>query len=154
MNVEIRDIPGLRVATVRHIGPYEQIPQAFERLGAIAGAAGLSGRPGVEMMGLYHDDPDTVAPHKLRSDAALVVPEDLRIPEGLIEARLPSGRYACTLFVGPYDHLGEAWARLKHQWLPASGQQGRRGISYERYLNTPAEVPKERLRTELCMPVI
>jgi AraC family transcriptional regulator len=153
MNVEIKDLPVLRVATVRHVGPYEQIPQAFERLGAIAGAAGLFGRPGVAMMGLYHDDPDTTAADKLRSDAALVVPEGLAIPEGLVEARLPAGRYACTLFVGPYEQLGEAWARLKHQWLPSSGRRGRPGVSYERYLNTPGEVPDEQLKTELCMPV-
>ena len=153
MTVEIKEMPALRAATVRHVGPYEQIPQAFERLSAIAGAAGLFGRPGVGMMGLYHNDPDTTPPDKLVSDAALALPEDLAIPSGLTEARVPAGRYACTLFVGPYEQLGEAWAKLKHAWLPASGHSGRAGISYERYLNTPGEVPKEQLKTELYMPV-
>jgi AraC family transcriptional regulator len=154
MNVEIKELPALRVATVPHVGPYEQIPRAFERLGAIAAAAGLFGQPGVSLMGLYHDDPDTTPPEKLRSDAALVVPEALPIPSGLIEVRLSPGRYACALFVGPYEQLGEAWTRLKQQWLPASGHQGRRAASYERYFNTPGEVPSEQLRTELCMPIV
>jgi AraC family transcriptional regulator len=153
MNVEIKEMPALRVATVRHVGPYDRIPQAFERLSAIAGAAGLFGRPGVAMMGLFHNDPDTTPSEELLSDAALAVPEDLAIPSGLTEARVPAGWYACTLFVGPYEQLGEAWTKLKHEWLPASGKRGRAGISYERYLNTPGDVPKEQLRTELCIPV-
>lgn len=154
MHVDIKDMPSLRVATVRHVGPYDLIPQAFERLAAIAGPAGLFGRPGVVLMGLYHDDPDSVPAEKLQSDAALVVPDDLAIPAGLTEARVPAGRYACTLFIGPYEQLGEVWGMLKHAWLPASGNRGRAGVSFERYLNTPGEVPPEELKTELCMPVL
>ena len=41
MDVDIKDMPKLRVATVRHVGPYNQIPKAFEHLGAVAGPAGL-----------------------------------------------------------------------------------------------------------------
>src|SRR5262249_51774954 len=33
MKVEIKERPEMRVAAVRHIGPYNQIPVAFERLG-------------------------------------------------------------------------------------------------------------------------
>ena len=32
MEVDIKDMPTLRVATVRHVGPYNQIPKAFEHL--------------------------------------------------------------------------------------------------------------------------
>jgi AraC family transcriptional regulator len=154
VNIEIKELPALRVATVPHVGPYEHIPRAFERLSAIAGAAGLLAQPGISLMGLYHDDPDTTAPEKLRSDAALVVPETLLMPAGLIEARLSPGRYACTLFVGPYEQLGDVWTRLKHEWLTTSGHRGRNAASYERYFNTPGEVPAEQLRTELCLPIV
>src|SRR5262249_47819355 len=36
MNVVIEEIPSLRVAAVHHVGPYQQIAHAFERLDAIA----------------------------------------------------------------------------------------------------------------------
>ena len=39
MNVEIKHMPALRVATVRHVGPYSRISEAFGRLGDIAGRA-------------------------------------------------------------------------------------------------------------------
>ena len=46
MEVDIRNMPELRVGTVRHVGPYNQIPNAFERLGALAGPAGLLQKEG------------------------------------------------------------------------------------------------------------
>src|SRR5262245_62021946 len=67
MDVEIKDMPTLRVGTVHHVGPYNQIPQAFERLGQIAGAVGLLEQPGTMMVALYHDDPESTPVDELRS---------------------------------------------------------------------------------------
>jgi len=55
--------------------------------------------------------------------------------------------------VGPYEQLGDVWARLLGEWVPASGHRISDGVSYEIYLNTPGEVPKEQLRTELYVPL-
>jgi AraC family transcriptional regulator len=82
-----------------------------------------------------------------------VVPEEVPLPAGLVEQRLPAGRYAHTLHIGPYEQLGDAWARFMGEWLPASGHRIGDGVSYEIYLNTPAEVPKEELRTEMYIPI-
>jgi AraC family transcriptional regulator len=152
MDVEIKDMPRLRVATVRHVGPYNQIPNAFERLGAIAAPAGLL-RSSTAMMAIYHDDPETTPQDQLRSDAALVVPEDVTLPQGLTEQHIPAGRYACTVHVGPYEQLGDVWARFLGEWVPASGNRIGDGVSYEIYLNTPAQVAKQDLRTELYVPL-
>jgi AraC family transcriptional regulator len=152
MNVAIKEMPELRVATVRHIGPYNQIPKAFERLGAVAGPAGLIRQYGT-MIAIYHDDPETTPLDRLRSDAALIVAEDARLPEGLVEQHIPAGRYAMTVYVGPYEQLGDMWARLLGEWVPASGNRIGDGVSYEIYRNTPADTPKQELRTELYVPL-
>ena len=55
------------------------------------------------MIAIYHDDPETTPQDQLRSDAALVVPEGVTLPEGLAEQHIAGGRYARTLYVGPYD---------------------------------------------------
>lgn len=153
MEVEIVNLPSKRVFTVRHVGPYNQIPQAFERLGAIAAQAGLLPRPGTEMLAIYHDDPETVPLAELRSDAALSVPEGVPVPEGLSEQRIVEGRYARTLHVGPYERLGDTWARLMGEWLPSSGHRMSSGVSFEIYRNTPADAPIDQLRTELYIPI-
>ncbi len=152
MDVEIKDMPELRVGTVRHIGPYNQIPKAFERLGAIAGPAGLLRHAGT-MMAIYHDDPESTPQDQLRSDAALVVPEGTTLPDGLVEQRIAGGRYARTVHVGPYEQLGDVWARFLGEWIPASGNRIADGVSYEIYANTPEQVPKKDLRTELYVPL-
>ncbi|HXT18353.1 MAG TPA: AraC family transcriptional regulator [Gemmatimonadaceae bacterium] len=153
MHVDIEDKPAMRAAGVRHIGPYIQINEAFGRLGAIAGPAGLFGHPGAVMIALYHDDPESTAADQLRSDAAIVVPEGVKIPDTLTEHRLPARRYACTVHKGPYERLGDTWARFMGEWIPANAVRIAQGESYERYLNDPTRTPKEELLTEICVPV-
>lgn len=153
MDVEIKSMPELRVGAVRHVGPYNQIPQAFERLGAIAGPAGLFKHPGASCLAIYHDDPDTTPQEHLQSEAAIVVPDAVPLPEGLVEERLPAGRYAKAVHVGPYEQLGDAWARFMGEWLPASGHRVGSGASYEIYTNDPTKVPKQELRTEMYIPL-
>jgi AraC family transcriptional regulator len=154
MNVEIKDMPALRVGTVRHIGPYNQISQAFERLGAVAGPAGLFRYPQAAMLGLFHDDPDSTPPEQLRSDAAIVVPPDIPLPPELVEQKIPGGRYATTLHVGPYELLGDTWTRFMGEWLPASGHRLGPGVSYEIYVNNPTNARPEELETELYVPIV
>ncbi|MEM9487708.1 MAG: AraC family transcriptional regulator [Myxococcota bacterium] len=152
MNIEIKDMQEMRVATVRHVGPYTRISEAFGRLGELAGKAGLFG-PESAMIGIYHDDPESTPAAELRADAALVVPSGVSLPEELGEQRIPAGRYACTTHVGPYRELGDVWARFMGGWLPDSGHRLGPGECYEIYHNAPGEVPEDQLRTELYVPL-
>lgn len=153
MDVSIKQQPELRCFCVRHRGPYDKISEAFDKLHRIAGKAGLDALPNVLLLAVFHDDPQTTPPAELRSDAALAVPEGVPLPEGLGEERLPGGKYAMTTHVGPYERLGDAWGRFLGQWLPASGERVGKGSSYEVYRNTPMQVPKDELVTELYVPL-
>jgi len=153
MEVVIREMPAMRVATVPHVGPYDQINDAFGKLDAIAGPAGLFERPEAAMVGIYYDDPQTTPPEALRSEAGLRVAEDVALPAGLESHRRPAGRYACTLHVGSYDQLGDVWARLLGEWLPTSGHRLRPGAGFELYLNDPTQVATPELRTEIYQPI-
>jgi AraC family transcriptional regulator len=153
MNVEIKTMPPMRTATLRHIGPYNRISEAFARLGEIAGRSGLL-RTRPTMLAIYHDDPDSTPEAELRSDAAITILQGAPVPEGLVERQVAGGRYACAVHLGPYEQLGDAWARLMGRWLPESGQRiDDDGVSYEIYRNTPADVAPEKLVTELYVPL-
>ena len=153
MEVSIKEMPAMRVATVPHVGPYNQINDAFEKLGAIAGPAGLFQRPEAVMVGIYYDDPQTTPSEELRSEAGLRVADDVALPAGLDSRRLAAGRYACTLHVGSYEQLGDVWARFLGEWLPKSGHRIRPGASLELYLNDPTQVATPELRTEIYQPI-
>jgi len=154
MHVEIDPQPARRLATVRHLGPYNQIGRAFADLGRRLGPAmGGLAMHGAAMIALYYDAPESVAPDELRSDAGVVVPEDFVLPPGVTEQRLPAGRYASTVHVGPYEQLGDVWLRFMGEWLPASGERVAASPAVETYLNNPETTPKEQWRTLLSIPL-
>ena len=153
MDVEIVEAPELRVGALRHIGPYHEIGEAFARLGKVSGAEGLFTKPGAAMVALYHDDPQSTPAAELRSDAGIAVPGDAPLPPELVERRVPAGWYAKTVHVGSYERLPDTWARLLGEWLPDSGERLGAGPSYERYLNNPGTTPKDKLLTEIYIPI-
>jgi len=153
MNIDITNMPAMRVAGLRHTGPYNQIGQAFGRMGSIAGPAGLFQQPGAVGIAIYHDNPRNPSPDKLRSDAGVVIPKDAKIPAGLSEQNVPAGRFAHLRHVGPYEGLPGAWSALMDQWLPASGNKLGDGTSYEIYRNDMSTTPKDQLITDLYVSI-
>ena len=153
MEVVIKELEPMRVATVTHVGPYSRISEAFGRLGAIAGPSGLYQDPLAAMIAVYHDDTDSVPADELRSDAGLVVSNGRTLPRGLGELHIAGGRYACAIHRGAYSQLGDTWAQLMGHWLPGSGQRAKDGAAFEIYRNTPENTPVSELITELYMPI-
>ena len=153
MDVTIEQRAELRVAAVHHVGPYNRISEAFQRLHAIAEPAGLQKFPDTAMLAVYYDDPESKPADQLEADAGITVPEGVPLHKGLVEKRIPAGRYAHTTHVGPYSRLGDTWSRLMGEWLPKSGHRVGEGPSYEVYRNTPMNAPPEELRTELYLPL-
>ena len=147
MDVTIVNQPDLRIAGIRHIGPYQEIGREFGRLGGL-----LKGPPpaGSQMIALYHDDPEVTPSDRLRSDAALSLPGKAPSPAGLIEQHIPAGRYAKAIHKGGYEGLPAAWAALKNEWLPKSGHKMGHP-SYEIYLNNPMTTEKAELLTEIYL---
>jgi AraC family transcriptional regulator len=152
MDMTFKTLPALRLATIPHSGPYQQIGPVFRKLGDIAGPAGLFARTTGRMMGLYKDDPRTTPPNELRSAAALPISEGEVLPAGLIEERLDGGRFASFLHVGPYEGLPAAWAEAVATFL-SSGHRRRNGPSLEIYVNDPSQVSPDALQTEIAIPM-
>lgn len=152
MTIEIEQLAPMRVGAVRHVGPFQEIGKAFQQLGAIAGQAGLFQAPGAVMLGVYHDDPRTTPPEQLRSDAAIAVSKETRIPAGLTEQVVPGGRYARFTHIGSYEGLPDAWMRFSAS-LGSGAYRLRSGPGLEIYRNDMMTTPKDRLHTDLYMPV-
>lgn len=151
MKLEVTEMPGRRLAGVRHQGPYPRISEAFLRLFPQADALGLSQIAGAVYVAVYYDDPQATSEDALRSFAAVTVAEDATIGD-LEEARLPSGRYVRTAFFGPHSDLAEAWRHLNHQ-REEEGYQRRDGVSFEVYVGQENDALPDRDRTDLFAPV-
>jgi AraC family transcriptional regulator len=148
MHVETETLPGLRLATLRHLGPYQQIGRTFGRLHEIVTRTALPHR---ELVGVYHDDPAVTPADELRADAGVIVDDGVPLPPGLEEQRVPAGRFARTEHAGSYAGLPAAWGAFKDALADQTGAAGPRGYTFELYRNTPMEVPEAELRTLLYM---
>jgi effector-binding domain-containing protein len=70
---------------------------------------------------------------------------------GVVIAELPGGAFAHLLHEGPFETLGLAYHAL-HAFAQERGHE-RRGPMREIYVNDPAEVPPEEIRTEVWLPI-
>lgn len=153
MNVTVELISEKRVLAISHRGPYGGVSAAFAQLDSLLRAAHLSKESNLELVALFHDDPEVTPAAELRADAGIVVPADAAAVPGLHEIVLPAGSYAKVIHVGPYETLGDTWSRLMGRWLVTSGHRVGDGPSYERYLNTPMNTAPDALSTELYLPL-
>lgn len=152
LDVRIERLDGMRVAFIRHVGSYGSVGAAWGRLMGWAGPKGLFG-PHTRMLGIVHDDPEITPPEKLRYDAAITVGPGIG-PEGEVGIQeLEPGEYGVATHKGPYDRLGETYARMCGEWLPASGRELRSAPALEFYLNSPQMAAPADLLTRICLPL-
>ena len=153
MEVRIIDLPEVRVAYQRHIGPYGPAIGTFwrEAVAPWMHANGLSERT---CYGIGHDAPGITPPDKCRYDACVAVPEAFQPGGQASIAVLPGGRYAVAPFSGAPATIGEAWMWLTREWLPSSGMQCDERPCFERFSAVSALDRRTGVLTcELCIPV-
>jgi AraC family transcriptional regulator len=152
MDVQIKEIKPMRVAFVRHVGPYNEVGSTWQRLCAWAGPRGFLG-PQTTFLGLCHDDPEVTPPDKIRYDACVTV-HDATEPEGDVGVQeIAGGEYAVATHRGPYEKLIETYAALCGQWLPQSGRELRSAPGFEVYRNNPQNTAPEDLLTDIHLPL-
>lgn len=151
--VEIKDLPELTVAYARHVGPFDGIPEAFERLARWAGPRGLFARPGAKTLAVYHDSPEATEAAKLRSSACLTVPPGTEVSGDINLMTIPGGKFAVARFEIAPDQFGDAWDALMGEWFPSSGWQPDDRMCYEVYLSEPDKHPEGKFVLDICEPV-
>ena len=156
-NVEIKDMPELNVAYIRHIGPYkgdqELFGRLFNKLMSWAGPRGLLRFPETKLMTIYHDNPDITDESRLRTDACITVPEDTQVEGEIGKVKIPAGKYAVAHFEITPDQYQDAWNAVYGGWLPESGYQPEDGPCYEVYLNDPKQHPEGKHVVDIYVPV-
>ena len=152
MNVTIKQLPSLRVAFMRHIGPYDQVGKLWEKFTMLLGKEGLLGSDS-QFIGICHDDPAITPPNRVRYDACVTVDGEFR-PRGEIGVQeIPGGDYAVLTHFGPYANLGNSYAALLGQWLPRSGRTLRASPCFEVYFNSPEDTEPDDLITDIHAPL-
>lgn len=152
LEVRVETLKPMRLAFMRHVGPYAEVGTTWMRFLTWAGMKGLMG-PQPILLGVVHDDPEVTPPEKVRYDACLVVDGRFRAEGDVGEQQIEGGVYAVATHRGPYDRLGETYLRLCGEWLPAAGYETRSAPCFERYRNSPRDTPAQDLLTDIHLPL-
>lgn len=151
MSLEFRTLPAMRLAALRHVGPYPGIGATFGKLMAWAQQNGV---PMNMTLATYYDDPDTTPPAQLQSDACLLLPVGYTFEDADVRLlEIPEHEYAIYTHVGSYAKLGDAWSLFYGKLIPASGREMVHGWCFERYIDDCAVVTEDQVRTEICQSV-
>jgi AraC family transcriptional regulator len=93
---------------------------------------------------------------ELRSDAAIIIPEEYEPPEeedAPMITTLPGGLHAVVTHLGPYSTLSDAWMEFCGRAIPLAGLSPIEGLSFEMYVNDCSKVAPEDIRMDLYVPV-
>lgn len=152
MDAQIVVLKPMKVAFVRHVGPYNEVGNSWQQLCAWAGRNGLLGA-NTKTFGICHDDPEITPPEQLRYDACIVIGSDGKADGDIGVQEIAGGRYAKATHQGPYTKLGDTYSELLGQWMPAHGFElvvGKPTLEF--YRNNPQQTPEDELRTDIHVP--
>jgi AraC family transcriptional regulator len=153
MDIQIAELPAVKVAYLRYIGVYGPPIGEFWRkeAGPWMAANGLLGRG---RFGIGYDNPDVTPADKCRYDACVAVPDDFDGRGKFNVATLPGGRYAVAKFHGDPTTIAAAWNSIFDDWLPASGFQVDARPCFEYYASDfDHDLKTVGFRCDICVPV-
>jgi AraC family transcriptional regulator len=149
--VEIKEMPEMKVAYVRHTGQFNQIMKAYEKLMKWAGPRGLLNFPETKTVTVYLDDPGVTAIEKVRQNACITLNSDVKVDGEIGKATIPAGKCAVGRFKIDEKGFEKAWGTVC-LWLTESGYQPD-GNPYELYYSSPEEDAQGKFDLDICIPV-
>jgi len=153
MQVKIVELPAVKVAYMRHIGPYGPKIGEFWRT-AFAPWLNANGLLGEPCYGIGLDDPSVTPPEKCRYDACVEVPREFTAGGRVNTAELPGGLYAVTTFQGQPETIAATWVAMFRDWLPKSGYQCDARPCFEYYgRNWSKNAETGEFSCDVCVPV-
>ncbi len=153
-SVEVKELPKMTVAYIRHIGPYKGDDKLFEsiwnRLFSWAGPRGLLGSKDFKSLVIYHDDPNVTIEDRLRMSVCITVPSDTKVGGDVGKMEIEAAKYVIARFELSAQDFQQAWDWVYGQWFPTSGYQPDDKPCFEMY---PEEPENGKFIVDICVPV-
>lgn len=156
LDIKVIDIEEQPVLSIRENASMPSIPermgQIFCEIYAFMGKSGMApaGAPFAYMHGMTDE---SIQNGIFDMECGFPVSQPVDGLGRIMRSKLPGGKVATAMHVGPYEKLAETYQALQ-SWIEENGYQARDDM-WETYLTDPDEVPdKSRWMTQVFWPVL
>jgi AraC family transcriptional regulator len=151
MKVITKKIKPMRVAYLRHVGPYEDTHQTWIDLTARL-SADKQIRKGSVFIGMGHDNPSVTPAAELRYDACITVDEAYE-PKKPVELQTIDGGDYAVVKNCPVGKIKDAFGHLYGKWLARSSRELRPAPSFMVFVGARDAVAPRKQRVDIYMPL-
>ena len=164
MKVITKKLKPLRVAYLRHVGPYEGVGQTWNDLVAqLSADKQLRKRSVFQCIGIGHDDPSVTPASELRFDACITVDEAYEPKKPVAVQTIAGGDYAVAAAKNcptgktkdSFPRVGDAYQYLYGKWLARSSRELRPAPAFMMFVGArDTDAPrKQRMDIHVYMPL-
>ena len=125
--------------------------KAYEQLWAVIKAQKLFTK-GIESICISYDDPKITEGSLQRSDVCLAIHKPATPQQEVSCKTLAGGKYAVFFYQGCYENLSQVYDTAV-RWVIDHQYTLREEPFFEKYLNDARRTPKEKLKTEIYIPI-
>ena len=125
--------------------------KAYEQLWAVIKAQKLFTK-GIESICISYDDPKITEGSLQRSDVCLAIHKPATPQDEVSCKTLAGGKYAVFFYQGSYENLSQVYDTAV-RWVIDHEYTLREEPFFEKYLNDVRRTPKEKLKTEIYIPI-
>ena len=125
--------------------------KAYEQLWAVIKAQKLFTK-GIESICISYDDPKITEGSLQRSDVCLAIHKPASPQDEVSCKTLAGGKYAVFFYQGSYENLSQVYDTAV-RWVIDHQYTLREEPFFEKYLNDARRTPKEKLKTEIYIPI-
>ena len=125
--------------------------KAYEQLWAVIKAQKLFTK-GIESICISYDDPKITEGSLQRSDVCLAIHKPASPQDEVSCKTLAGGKYAIFFYQGSYENLSQVYDTAV-RWVIDHEYTLREEPFFEKYLNDARRTPKEKLKTEIYIPI-
>jgi AraC family transcriptional regulator len=151
MKVITKNIKPMRVAYLRHVGPYENVRQVgFDLMARLSADKRIRKRSA--FIGIGHDNPSVTPASELRYDACFTVDEQYEPKKPVELQTIAGGDYAVAKNC-PFGKIRDAYQYLFGKWLPRSSRELRPAPSFVMLMNARDAVARREQRYDIYTPL-
>lgn len=150
--IEVKELPEIKLACIMHIGKPEKIANTYERLFKWAYSKGITNSPDFKAITIYHDNPRITETSKVRQSACVTINGDFSTDAEISKLTIQKGRFAIGHFEISPVQFQKAWESMC-VWVIESGYAFRDGDYFEIYHNDYKTHPEQKFIVEICIPI-